>query len=376
MSRRRKFHSSPKTVSHPSYDGSVEIVLIDREPILEEWRKRCAEIEKSLREIAAELESFHSEAAPAYSVWLSSHFGAELTAVRELTDQLYEAEVVAAAVRAEIEVRDVPDWKAFETVMARKKTGEDLFPESFFADEEDWEEGWSEVDPFKDYSGDDSAQGSEADRQSTDDEQHREKVESEARRENERRERDFLRKERKQKDQEQTDQAHFSFVESTRSAPAKDSAEIRLKALYRRLAFLLHPDANPTLTERERQIWNQVQAAYQKGDANGLELLLVRIESANSDWLDKVEHVSVLQAVWESKRKEFRIARSEINRLQRDSAWKFWSTRNSESARSRLNEETESALVKELLRLEAKLRVLQARFARLSGQRNTSRHRR
>lgn len=53
----------------------------------------------------------------------------------------------------------------------------------------------------------------------------------------------------------------------------------RIKAAYRRLARLLHPDASPGNADLFEKYWSTVQLAYGNGDASLLEAILVLVES-------------------------------------------------------------------------------------------------
>lgn len=55
-----------------------------------------------------------------------------------------------------------------------------------------------------------------------------------------------------------------------------------LKRLYRDLVRRLHPDANPSQGERERQLWQQVQEAHRDGDLARLRVLAETVMSAQS----------------------------------------------------------------------------------------------
>jgi len=52
-----------------------------------------------------------------------------------------------------------------------------------------------------------------------------------------------------------------------------------LKTLYRSLAKDLHPDVNPTITEKQKGIWHLVLEAYQSGDVDKLKALAIVYES-------------------------------------------------------------------------------------------------
>ncbi len=51
-----------------------------------------------------------------------------------------------------------------------------------------------------------------------------------------------------------------------------------LRTLYKQLAKQLHPDANPGLTDEQKEIWHLVQQAYEKGDFEKLKALQIVYE--------------------------------------------------------------------------------------------------
>ncbi len=55
----------------------------------------------------------------------------------------------------------------------------------------------------------------------------------------------------------------------------------RVKALYRQLVRQLHPDGKATFGARERDLWHEVQAAYQDRDLERLVALAGRVELVN-----------------------------------------------------------------------------------------------
>ena len=57
----------------------------------------------------------------------------------------------------------------------------------------------------------------------------------------------------------------------------------RFKHSYRTLVKRLHPDLNPHQSEKEKSLWLRTQRAYERGDLDEIELLLILADSSGSD---------------------------------------------------------------------------------------------
>lgn len=127
----------------------------------------------------------------------------------------------------------------------------------------------------------------------------------------------------------------------------KDSLRARLKERYRALARKLHPDVNLALSEEEKSLWNQAQAAYQAKDVEKLDLL-VAITDAFSGRMP--EHASLNQLRNASREIERLIAplRKKLEEARQSRAWKFTELEDKSTLLK--------ALERELLRNVARLR--------------------
>lgn len=299
------------------------ITPIDREPILSEWRERCARVVAELARVLEDTRAFQDRALPAYRAWVAREFGVELSGLRDLAEELAKAEAIRHAVEAEAAVRERGFAAAYQSVMARKKLGEDLFPADFDTPgEDDWEEGWSEVDPFTDYHAE-SARDRDSD----------EKFEDSSRK-----------------------------IENSSPPPTPTADDDRLRALYRKLAFALHPDANPNVSARERELWAEVQSAYESRDLTRLEILFAWVEAGGDGDFSRVEHIATLQAVFRDRTHELRITSSAFHRIKKDPAWRFWTAAAAETSLDVLRVEIESELLREFLRLRKKITHHEALF--------------
>jgi hypothetical protein len=295
------------------------MVLLDREPILKEWRAQYRALEKELADLSKKTEEFQFEAVPAFQAWVARSFGEELSAIRETEEKIRENELVLLATLEESRNNDCSEAEAYRVILLRKEHGEDLF-----APADDWEEGWSEVDPETNYHLEDE-------RAPDPDELSRE----------------FFRKQKREE----------------ANAAALDSAA-RLKLLYRKLAFALHPDANPNQTARERKIWDEVQIAYADRNLERLEMLHAWIESGSEGWLDRMTHLGTLRALVIAKIAEVRSSHQSFNRLKREDSWKFWLAKGSEEKLDLLRINFEEDILRDLLILQRRLREFELQFHR------------
>ncbi len=310
----------PKQIKDLPDPGSA-VILIEREPILKEWRDRYRLLERELAELSKQTEDYHFQAVPAFQSWVARAFGEELSAIREMEEAIREAELIAVATLEEARVTDSPQSEAFQVVMLRKERGEDLFPTP-----DDWDDGWEEVDPERDY-----------------------RAEAE---------------EDPKKDPDETSREYFRDKEAVRASVEKADEASRLKLLYRKLVFALHPDANPNQTERERKIWDEVQIAYADRDLERLEMLHAWIGAGSEGWLDRMTHAGTLRTLVLQKLTEVRANHSEFNRLRKASPWKFWMARESERRIEDVRLHVEEDFFREFRTLQRRLREFEIQFQR------------
>jgi len=329
-------------------DASQFFALIptDREPILREWRARYRALETELAALAEKMQEYHFEAEPAYQAWVARSFGEELTALREFEEKIQEAELIAAATLEEANASDSPESEAYQVVLMRKERGEHLFPtpDPDAEEDDDWDRGWDEVDPDRDY----REESARDDRARTRDDDREERADPEDAAE---RSREFFRQRRREVENEDA---------------SGESA--RLKTLYRKLAFALHPDANPDLSARERKIWDEVQIAYAERDLERLEILHAWTESGSEGWLDRMTHLGTLRKLVLEKRAEVRASLAGFNRLKKAVPWKYWTGREDERRIDAIRAHLELEFLRELTRLERRLREFELQFSRWRGE--------
>lgn len=108
--------------------------------------------------------------------------------------------------------------------------------------------------------------------------------------------------------------------------PAKPQIKPDVRALYRQLCRLLHPDAAGDLSPERREIWHQVQEAYAARDATRLDTLLARVEQGGGhDGFPRT--VAALRAMAQHFRRAQNKLRGVMADARRHPAWQFRSRR-------------------------------------------------
>ena len=96
----------------------------------------------------------------------------------------------------------------------------------------------------------------------------------------------------------------------------------RIKELYRALARKLHPDTNSDIDQKQRELWFDVQAAYETKDIERLEVLSA-MSDLYDDSLNSIENVWALISLQGTLLSGLRQLQMEINILKVSPAWNF-----------------------------------------------------
>ena len=168
------------------------------------------------------------------------------------------------------------------------------------------------------------------------------------------------------------------FPDASRRHPERHPEKDRLKTLYRKLVRQLHPDGNRNQGWRERELWHEVQAAYQARDLDRLEAAAGRVEMGLNG-ASAALSVHTLLRLTSDLLRELAGLKKQAARARRHFAWKF-STRANELAIMEARHRGQLELLKasarkELLRWSGILDDLAARAKRRPkrpGSRKTS----
>ena len=112
----------------------------------------------------------------------------------------------------------------------------------------------------------------------------------------------------------------------TSAAPAQSAANRgadRIKELYRKVVRQLHPDANGEFAPRERELWHEVQAAYQARDLDRLEAVAARVEIGGDAVASARTSVGVLLRISRELRDALQSVRRQLGMARKQPAWRF-----------------------------------------------------
>jgi hypothetical protein len=264
------------------------LIILDETPLRKRALKSLRTVEKKVSLLQDQLETFSVQDLPFFQSWEARLFGALLTELRELSSELEEKRWILMAVEEEVFYTGCRPETAYRRIMAEKNN-----PGTTEDDDEDYQShsdqkgsadsGTEESDPFHGgllppgFSAADYEQMSKAEKK-----KFRANYEMIA-----------------EMYEAMTGQTAPSLEEAlgyqNRDLPPQNSNNPRkhhpsqapqppksddtyLRSLYRKLVRRLHPDANPHQSARNREIWHEVQMAYQARDVEKLELAAGRLE--------------------------------------------------------------------------------------------------
>ncbi|MGK5086548.1 J domain-containing protein [Bdellovibrionota bacterium FG-2] len=294
-----------------------DLILIEAEPIKKAEEKKCKDMIHQMDLARDRLRRFNEESQPAFQQWLHSQFGKEISELRELAQKLHELQRLSAEVEDYKFSRRCNYRQAYEAIMDRRN-----HPEAYAAESERHDNPFD--DPFEDYAD----EGDEFENDFDPETAFRAAFDS-------------LFEEDPEHDFHKT---LNDFDELDRRSEQESAApNSRLKTLYRALARKLHPDVNTKLDQKHKDLWHQVQDAYEGRDIERLETL-----SALSELFDEntksVESISSLKNLYEELRSGLRHLQRQINRCNKDMAWSFEKTQKHPKKMQRLREKIASQM--------------------------------
>ena len=276
--RRAPIRRRTRAAAPPRHAATVvstwSLLVVDTKRIRQKVQRDYQRAARDLNTAREQSERYHSKDKPLFSQWLNKNFGAQLTEMRELQTELFEAQRLVNEVQQEYFYGGHPSIAAaYKRVLQRR-----AHPE---AEAEEQRQAEQEIPP--------NDAGDSEEKNSADDFWER-----------------------------------FEELNSPgkHSKPQHDSeSRARLKDLYRKLARRLHPDNGQQITPRDKELWHQTQDAYDNGQVEVLETILAQLEI--NDAGAKNAAISTLLQLTAGLKQRLRSLRRELSNLRRDMAWGF-----------------------------------------------------
>jgi len=290
----RRRAPKPPAVPHAYASNRCRaLVRVDGSAIRNKIRREYEKALRDLEKARQALDQFQQRDQPQFSRWMSSHFGALLTELRELNLKMAADEAIIFMVQGEVMFGGSSYARAYKRVMELKEEPEPPPTPPPGGERE------GRRDPF-------GAERGWGEPENPDEELDAlfEELFDEA----------------GPKFDPRTQRGSRAGPGGGRAAPA--DASKRVKELYRAVVRRLHPDAHREMTAQRTEWWHQAQAAYEAGDAEQLETILTLCQIGESGTTAHTS-VSLLQRITAQLKSSLRAMKRQINRWRREPAWNF-----------------------------------------------------
>lgn len=330
------------------------------EPLLFAERKRCEKTSAKLARVAEELDRFRTESEPAYTRWFYGKFGDKVTRLRDLKNKAAELVEIIDNVENEALFADCSMREAYARLERMRRAAEKIDELRFrsrsekSSSEQTSQNNEDDLPPeieeylkmrfdslYEDvrFKRGQYAREFESFKQSFREDVFGKKQTSEDDAEDVKDEQDNYNSRRQEEAQ-------------VESAPQTEE-EPRLKALFRELARKLHPDANPAITPRERELWHEVHAAYESKNLDALETLSAMLESESSAGYLRIRSVSRLRAVFDEFQRKLKAAQKAVRTAKKEPAWGFGEIEKNPARLNELAQDIEREVKEDTCALEA-----------------------
>lgn len=239
-----------------------ELIWVDSAPQRREESKAYATLKGNIAAVAAEIEHFQQVTLPEFERWHARSFGVLLTEQRSLQAEIEERAALVDEVRLEQWRQGGSEAAAYQRVMASRaaagRAGE----------------------------GGDHAEGDDPDDESSFEDLFRETVrhlfgvnaDDLPRADREFMEAAFRRDLGRDDPPPPPPPPRRARKKEKPPTPQQTALEARCKQIYRRLVRRLHPDTGAESSPQARQLWHDLQDAWQQRDLDRLELLQAMVE--------------------------------------------------------------------------------------------------
>jgi hypothetical protein len=264
---------------------AASIIWIDSAPLIKAEHKKYLAAIKRLTEAKDRLELHTKSDEPKYTHWLHVEFADQLENIRKLHHRYFELENIITVVEEYVRETGGTPFEGYEAYLEAKQMQELV-----------------------------------------------EKLQQEAR------ERKEERTGKKQNSEEEADDSESSYeshrshdseyeAPTQRKSAKKASDESAIKQIYRQLARRLHPDINGNLSAHERELWFEVQQAYDDRDLARLEALLAmaerEAEEGDEARVEKIQSLGRLKSMLKNLGRKLRSTQKSLAKAKKSLAWDF-----------------------------------------------------
>lgn len=287
---------------------TLALILVDGAAVRRKLKRDYDKVVRDLNKAREELERFEKRDVPQFNRWVSKQFGALMTEIRETAQRVTECDLKLLEMEREVLFTGASPGRAYQRVMNRYRAAE----KEKQTDSEDEQE--------QKHSARDGHGG------------------------------------------ERFEQEDPFFHRPPKSGK-KMGVGARLKELYRALVRRLHPDTQKEMTAKKLEWWHQAQAAYEKRDAQQLEVILALCEIDEAGSTEKAS-LSVLQRITAQFKHSLRELRRALKKHQCDLAWEF-STRKD---LTQLAETLRKKMTRDLERMRRELELMEEQMSLWAAQ--------
>ncbi len=307
---------------------SLEIVLLDQEPLRKKAALDCSREMARLEKLRSQWTRFEREDRPQFERWMAHNFGALLTELREGDRIIHERRSLIEEVHEAVYFGEARTLKAAYKFVLERRNAPDVDEPPPFA-------GSDGTDPFFDFR-DQAADEEEVEMLFEEflDAHFGVFVESLSKK-------DYARLFAKFKQEVLGQAPQDSEKEpprATKPSVTEKPETARIKELYRQLVRRLHPDVRTDASPAATALWHEVQDAYSAGNLERLETLFALSELTDATISSGTSLHQLRSAFKELKRSVQSVLRS-LSSAKKDPAWNFGATTEHSALRTRIERE-------------------------------------
>jgi len=314
---RKMWAYTGKTSTKPRPFGFYALIRLDialvKEELLRKWKKAERDFEKQQRE----WDAYCNEDRPAYEKWMHSTFGSRLTELRELHEQVSRKSWFIEQLECMSDLSGKTPRKLYQELQKKTKNGMSIHDAMV-----------EYVNEFNAYDDDDDFE--EEDDLKEEFDQIFEELGEE----------DGDLKEEFGKIFEDFEDIFGDKKKAAGRNQETGNHQARIKDIYRKLCFKLHPDTGCDFNAENSRLWHQIQDAYQKNDLDSLLAIQASLDMKQDPMAGHISCTQIL-AVINNFKNGLRSVRALVRNARQDSSWGFlaWSDKERKAAMRQLEQQ-------------------------------------